>query len=50
MQSARYRRRIYTFYVTPWCALFRLVRGRNGWSKTSRNTEHAPGVKVALDD
>ncbi|RSN27835.1 N-acetyl-glucosamine transferase [Amycolatopsis sp. WAC 04169] len=40
---------IYTFYITSWRALFRLVRGRNGWSKTRRNTEHAPGVKVALD-
>ncbi len=40
---------IYTFYITSWRALFRLVRGRNGWSKTRRNTEHAPGVKIALD-
>lgn len=40
---------IYTFYITSWRALTRLVRGRNGWSKTRRNTEHAPGVKVALD-
>ncbi|WP_165777427.1 glycosyltransferase [Amycolatopsis antarctica] len=39
---------IYTFYITSWRALFRLLRGRNGWSKTRRNTEHAPGA-VALD-
>jgi 1,2-diacylglycerol 3-beta-glucosyltransferase len=30
---------IYTFYVTSWRALFRLVRKRNGWVKTRRNTE-----------
>jgi cellulose synthase/poly-beta-1,6-N-acetylglucosamine synthase-like glycosyltransferase len=40
---------IYTFYITSWRAVTRLVRRRNGWSKTRRNTEHAPGVKVALD-
>ncbi|GAA1946969.1 glycosyltransferase family 2 protein [Amycolatopsis minnesotensis] len=40
---------IYTFYITSWRALFRLVRGRNGWSKTRRNTEAATGAKVALD-
>ncbi|SDY65711.1 Glycosyltransferase, catalytic subunit of cellulose synthase and poly-beta-1,6-N-acetylglucosamine synthase [Amycolatopsis xylanica] len=40
---------IYTFYVTSWRALFRLLRGRNGWAKTRRNTEQAQGVKVALD-
>ncbi|MFI5606071.1 glycosyltransferase [Amycolatopsis sp. NPDC051903] len=39
----------YTFYVTSWRALFRLVRRRNGWSKTRRNTEATAGVKVALD-
>jgi len=36
---------IYTFYVTSWRALFRLVRGRNGWTKTRRNAE----TRVALD-
>ncbi|MFD8496102.1 glycosyltransferase family 2 protein [Amycolatopsis sp. NPDC059657] len=40
---------IYTFYITSWRALFRLLRGRNGWAKTRRNTENAPGVKIALD-
>ena len=40
---------IYTFYITSWRALFRLVRGRNGWAKTRRNTEASAGVKVALD-
>lgn len=40
---------IYTFYITSWRALFRLIRGRNGWSKTRRNTEQARGVEVALD-
>jgi len=38
---------IYTFYVTSWRALFRLVRGRNGWVKTRRNTEEH--TVVALD-
>lgn len=40
---------IYTFYITSWRALSRLIRGRNGWSKTRRNTEEARGAKVALD-
>jgi 1,2-diacylglycerol 3-beta-glucosyltransferase len=40
---------IYTFYITSWRALLRLVRGRNGWAKTRRNTETTAGVKVALD-
>jgi len=39
---------IYTFYITSWRALLRLVRGRNGWAKTRRNTEVARGL-VALD-
>ncbi len=39
---------IYTFYITSWRALTRLVRGRNGWTKTKRNTERVTG-KVALD-
>jgi 1,2-diacylglycerol 3-beta-glucosyltransferase len=39
---------IYTFYITSWRAVARLVRGRNGWAKTRRNTEGAAGV-VALD-
>jgi cellulose synthase/poly-beta-1,6-N-acetylglucosamine synthase-like glycosyltransferase len=39
---------IYTFYITSWRALIRLVRGRNGWTKTRRNTERRTG-KVALD-
>jgi len=30
---------IYTFYVTSWRALIRLVRKRNGWVKTRRNGE-----------
>jgi len=36
---------IYTFYVTSWRALFRLVRKRNGWTKTRRNSE----TRLALD-
>ncbi|KAA2255504.1 glycosyltransferase [Solihabitans fulvus] len=40
---------IYTFYVTSWRALTRLVRGRNGWTKTRRNTERAGAGRVALD-
>jgi 1,2-diacylglycerol 3-beta-glucosyltransferase len=39
---------IYTFYVTSWRALIRLVRGRNGWVKTRRNTEAAT-APIALD-
>jgi hypothetical protein len=39
---------IYTFYITSWRALYRLVRKRNGWTKTRRNTEEHTGV-VALD-
>ncbi|WP_285505729.1 glycosyltransferase family 2 protein [Actinokineospora sp. NBRC 105648] len=39
---------IYTFYITSWRAVFRLARGRNGWTKTKRNTERRTGV-VALD-
>jgi hypothetical protein len=38
---------IYTFYITSWRALYRLVRGRNGWVKTRRNTEEH--TKVALE-
>lgn len=30
---------IYTFYITSWRAVTRLIRGRNGWAKTRRNTE-----------
>ncbi len=32
---------IYTFYITSWRALYRLIRRRNGWVKTRRNTEQA---------
>jgi cellulose synthase/poly-beta-1,6-N-acetylglucosamine synthase-like glycosyltransferase len=39
---------IYTFYITSWRALIRLVRGNNGWTKTRRNTDRVSG-KVALD-
>jgi cellulose synthase/poly-beta-1,6-N-acetylglucosamine synthase-like glycosyltransferase len=39
---------IYTFYITSWRALYRLVRKRNGWVKTRRNTEDHTGA-VALD-
>jgi 1,2-diacylglycerol 3-beta-glucosyltransferase len=39
---------IYTFYITSWRALIRLVRGNNGWTKTRRNKERVAG-KVALD-
>lgn len=39
---------IYTFYITSWRAVLRLVRGRNGWAKTRRNDEGPDGV-VALD-
>ena len=40
---------IYTFYITSWRALARVVRGRNGWAKTRRNTEVTKGGMVALD-
>ena len=39
---------IYTFYITSWRALGRLIRGRNGWAKTRRNNEISYG-RVALD-
>ena len=39
---------IYTFYITSWRALYRLLRGRNGWVKTRRNTEEHAGA-VALE-
>ncbi|MBB5808034.1 cellulose synthase/poly-beta-1,6-N-acetylglucosamine synthase-like glycosyltransferase [Saccharothrix ecbatanensis] len=39
---------IYTFYITSWRAVIRLARGRNGWTKTRRNTERIT-PKVALD-
>lgn len=35
---------IHTFYVTSWRALTHLVRGRNGWAKTRRNTERVAGA------
>jgi len=40
---------VYTFYITSWRALFRIVRRRNGWAKTRRNTELTGSGKVALD-
>jgi 1,2-diacylglycerol 3-beta-glucosyltransferase len=43
-----YARYIYTFYITSWRALIRLVRGNNGWTKTRRNEDRVAG-KVALD-
>jgi cellulose synthase/poly-beta-1,6-N-acetylglucosamine synthase-like glycosyltransferase len=38
---------IYTFYLTSWRALFRLIRKRNGWVKTRRNNEEL--TMVALE-
>jgi cellulose synthase/poly-beta-1,6-N-acetylglucosamine synthase-like glycosyltransferase len=46
--GACYAAYIYTFYITSWRAVFRLVRGRNGWAKTRRNAEAPDGV-IALD-
>lgn len=40
---------IYSFYVTSWRALTRLVLGRNGWAKTRRNTEHGNVGLVAAE-
>lgn len=39
---------IFTFYITTWRALFRILGGRRGWAKTRRNTDVQPG-RVALD-
>lgn len=46
--GACYAAYIYTFYITSWRAVLRLARGRNGWSKTRRNTEQPDGI-IALD-
>ncbi|GAA4410921.1 glycosyltransferase [Actinokineospora soli] len=40
---------IYTFYITSWRALARLVRGNNRWTKTRRNAEPLHSRVVALD-
>ena len=40
---------IYTFYITSWRAVTRLMRGRNGWAKTRRNDELSTSGAVALD-
>jgi cellulose synthase/poly-beta-1,6-N-acetylglucosamine synthase-like glycosyltransferase len=40
---------IYTFYVTSWRALIRLVRGRNGWAKTRRNTQETQVGTAAVE-
>ncbi|MEO6090991.1 MAG: glycosyltransferase family 2 protein [Umezawaea sp.] len=37
---------IYTFYITSWRALIRLVRGDNGWTKTRRNTDRGRVTQV----
>lgn len=39
---------IFTFYITCWRALFRILGGRRGWAKTRRNTEVHSGP-VALE-
>jgi hypothetical protein len=46
--GACYAAYIYTFYLTSWRAVLRLAGGRNGWSKTRRNTELPDGI-IALD-
>ncbi|RZQ62271.1 glycosyltransferase family 2 protein [Amycolatopsis suaedae] len=38
-----------TFYVTSVRALWRMVRGQNGWSKTRRNAEVVTGREVAIE-
>ncbi len=38
---------IYTFYITSWRAVLRLIRRRNGWAKTRRNTELDTGSEAA---
>ncbi|WP_158895330.1 glycosyltransferase [Amycolatopsis anabasis] len=40
---------IYTFYITSWRALVRLVRGRNGWAKTRRNAHQSPAETAAVE-
>jgi cellulose synthase/poly-beta-1,6-N-acetylglucosamine synthase-like glycosyltransferase len=40
---------IYSFYITSWRALARLVLGRNGWAKTRRNTERGNLDLVAAE-
>lgn len=40
---------IYTFYITSWRAVTRLIRGNNGWAKTRRNTETPRSRVIALD-
>lgn len=40
---------IYTFYITSWRAAIRLLRGRNGWAKTRRNSEVSTTGPVAVD-
>ncbi|WP_091453716.1 glycosyltransferase [Actinokineospora iranica] len=37
---------IYTFYITSWRALIRLIRGHNGWTKTRRNNDRAGLVAI----
>jgi cellulose synthase/poly-beta-1,6-N-acetylglucosamine synthase-like glycosyltransferase len=40
---------VYNFYITSWRALGRILRRRNGWTKTRRNTEKGNPGLVALD-
>ena len=40
---------IYTFYLTSWRALARLVRGRNGWAKTRRNAQQTRNGTAAVE-
>ncbi|RJQ76317.1 glycosyltransferase [Pseudonocardiaceae bacterium YIM PH 21723] len=41
---------VYNFYLTSWRAVYRIIRGRNGWAKTRRNKEIvAKGAAVALE-
>jgi 1,2-diacylglycerol 3-beta-glucosyltransferase len=40
---------IYSFYITSWRAVGRLVRGRNGWAKTRRNDHEACGETAAVE-
>lgn len=40
---------IYTFYITSWRALGRLVRGHNGWAKTRRNAQETQVGTAAVE-
>lgn len=38
----------YVGYLAAWCALFRMLRGKTGWSKTPRVAESAPAAAAGV--